>query len=273
MFKLFTSQKIFIASILSKILIFFLGKQKRIIIRNGIKYKVDLAEGIDLGIFLNIKNEKNIVNIQRLLDKKSKLNFIDIGSNVGSVSLPIIKLYKSSKIYAVEPTFYAFDKLIENIELNFDLKKRIKPLNYLISNKAKPSMVHSSWSLNKKKDKHKIHLGSLKKINKNKIISLDKLIKKINKKIHFIKIDVDGFEFEVLKSGFNYINKNKPIIHIEFAPYLHKEFGYSTEKLISLIKNKLKYEFYNENLVKIDDIKKYTLNISNRSENFFLIRK
>ena len=134
-------------------------------------------------------------------------------------------------------------------------------------------MVHSSWSLNKKKDKHKIHLGSLKKINKNKIISLDKLIKKINKKIHFIKIDVDGFEFEVLKSGFNYINKNKPIIHIEFAPYLHKEFGYSTEKLISLIKNKLKYEFYNENLVKIDDIKKYTLNISNRSENFFLIRK
>ena len=111
MFKLFTSQKIFIASILSKILIFFLGKQKRIIIRNGIKYKVDLAEGIDLGIFLNIKNEKNIVNIQRLLDKKSKLNFIDIGSNVGSVSLPIIKLYKSSKIYAVEPTFYAFELL------------------------------------------------------------------------------------------------------------------------------------------------------------------
>ena len=47
MIKLLTSHKIFIASILSKVLIFFLGDVKKIIKRNNIKYEVDLNEGID----------------------------------------------------------------------------------------------------------------------------------------------------------------------------------------------------------------------------------
>ena len=271
MIKLLTSHKIFIASILSKILILFLGNEKKIIKRNNINYEIDLNEGIDLGIYLNIKNERKLFNIINLLNISSKLNFIDIGSNIGSVSLPLSKLFKRSLIYAIEPTFYAYNKLIKNITLNPKLKKRIKPMNYLISKYTKPKMVHSSWGLNYKKNQHKIHLGTLKKINKNKIISLDRLIKRINKKIHFIKIDVDGFEFEVLQSGIFYINKYKPIIHIEFAPYLHKEFGYSSKKLINLIKKKLKYNFYNENLKKINDIDKYILSIKKRSENFFLI--
>jgi len=55
MFKFTTFQKIYIASTLSKILIFFLGRKKRIIARDKISYLVDLNEGIDLGIFLKIK--------------------------------------------------------------------------------------------------------------------------------------------------------------------------------------------------------------------------
>ena len=273
MFSLYTSQKIFIASILSKILIFFLGKGKKNISRNNINYQIDLNEGIDLGVFLNIKNEKRMFNLSRILDVRSNLNFIDIGSNIGSVTLPLCQLFKSSKIYAIEPTYYAYKKLLKNISLNLKLKKRIVPLNYLISKNLAPKMVHSSWSLDRKDNKHKIHLGSLKKINKKKIISLDNLIKKIKRKIHFIKIDVDGFELEVLKSGFKYIKKHKPIIHIEFAPYLHEEYGYSSKKLINFIKNKLNYEFYNENFVKILNIENYAFKINKRSENFFLIYK
>ena len=168
MFSLYTSQKIFIASILSKILIFFLGKGKKIISRNNINYQIDLNEGIDLGVFLNIKNEKRMFNLSRILDVRSNLNFIDIGSNIGSVTLPLCQLFKSSKIYAIEPTYYAYKKLLKNISLNLKLKKRIVPLNYLISKNLAPKMVHSSWSLDRKDNKHKIHLGSLKKINKKK---------------------------------------------------------------------------------------------------------
>ena len=274
MFNLLTSQKILIASILSKFFIFFLGNKKRKIQRDKIFYEVDLNEGIDLGIFLNIKNEKKIVNVKKLLKNHKNITLIDVGSNVGSVTLPLSKIFNKSYILAIEPTIYAYKKLKRNINLNSDLKKRIKPLNYFISNKnMKVNYAHSSWNFYKKDSKHKIHLGSLKKISKNKNISLDKLIKKINKKIHFIKIDVDGYELDVLKSALKCINRFKPIIHIEFAPYLHDEFGYSTDTLIKFIENKINYKFYNEDLKKIDNIKNYVKNIKNRSENFFLINK
>ncbi len=273
MFKLSTSQKIYFASILSKFLIFFFNKKKRTILRNGIFYEIDLNEGVDLGVFLNIKNEKKLFNLKKILNVKQKLNLLDIGSNIGSVALPLTQMYYKSNIYAIEPTFYAFKKLKRNIDLNPRLKKRIKALNFMINTDKATKKVHSSWNLNNHEMKHKIHLGSLKKINTKNITTLDFIIKKIKKKIDFIKIDVDGFELKVLQSGYLFIKKYKPIIHIEFAPYLHNEFGYTTDELIFYIQNNLEYNFYDEDFEKIDNIREYVKSIKRRSENFFLINK
>ena len=109
MYNFSTSQKIFIAKVLSRILIFLIGNKKKIIKRDGINYFVDLTEGIDLGIFLNIKNEKKIYNIGKILS--NNITIIDVGSNVGSVTLPLAKKFSDSKIISIEPTVYAFSKL------------------------------------------------------------------------------------------------------------------------------------------------------------------
>jgi len=256
---------------LSKFLIFFLGKKKRIITRNNISYLIDLNEGFDLGIFLNIKNEKKLFNVQKVLDNNKNMNLIDVGSNVGSVALPLAKLFDKSNIIAIEPTIYAFKKLKKNISLNSNLKKRIKIFNFFISNNYKKvKYVHSSWNFSDEKNKHKIHLGSLRK-NTHQIISLDSLVKKLNKKIHFIKIDVDGYELDVLNSGYKTIKKYNPIIYFEFAPYIHKDFGYTTKNLIKFIKKKINYSFFNEDFIEIKNMESYAQTIKNRSENFFLV--
>ena len=54
MLNLSTSKKIFLATILSKLLILLFQKKKFIVSRNGIKYKIYLDEGVDLGIFLGV---------------------------------------------------------------------------------------------------------------------------------------------------------------------------------------------------------------------------
>jgi len=201
------------------------------------------------------------------------MNLIDVGSNVGSVVLPLAKFFDKSNIIAIEPTIYAFKKLKKNISLNSNLKKRIKIFNFFISsNYKKVKYVHSSWNFSDEKNKHKIHLGSLRK-NTHQIISLDSLVKKINKKIHFIKIDVDGYELDVLNSGYRTIKKYNPIIYFEFAPYIYKDFGYTTKNLIKFIKRKINYSFFNEDFVEIKNIESYAKTIKNRSENFFLINK
>jgi len=207
------------------------------------------------------------------LKNNKDINLIDIGANIGSVTLPLAGLFNKSNIIAIEPSIYAFNKLKKNISLNFNLKKRIKIFNFFISNNYKKvKYVHSSWNFSDENNKHKIHLGSLRK-NTHRIISLDKLIKKMNKKIHFIKIDVDGYELDVLNSAYKIIKRYKPIIYIEFAPYLHEEFGYTTENLIKFINKKINYSFFNEDFIEIKNIKSYVKKINNRSENLFLISK
>ena len=273
MFSISTRSKIFIGSILSKILVFFIGDKKKIILRNDIKYEVDLNEAVDLGIFLGIKNEKNLYKIINFLNTSDKKILVDVGSNVGSVTLPLAKLFNSSTIISIEPTNFAFSKLKKNLNLNPNLKKRIKLFNVFISDKKKKiNFVHSSWDLKAKHKKHEIHLGTLKKTS-NKIQSLSQLLKKIQKKIDFIKIDVDGYEIDVLRSGKKIINKYKPIIYFEFAPYLYREFGYSPKVLIDFIKKELNYTFLNENFDEVKNIYQIGHKLNDRSINFFLIHK
>ena len=147
MIPLSTKFKIKCASLISDFLVIFLGDKNRIINRNNINYNINLREGIDLSIFLGIQNENSISNINKITNINDKKIIIDIGANIGSVSLPLAKIFRNSRIISIEPTIYAFSRLRKNVSLNPNLKKRIKLLNICISNKKMEiKEVHSSWN-------------------------------------------------------------------------------------------------------------------------------
>ena len=272
MIPLSTKFKIKCASLISDFLVIFLGDKNRIINRNNINYNINLREGIDLSIFLGIQNENSISNINKITNINDKKIIIDIGANIGSVSLPLAKIFRNSRIISIEPTIYAFSRLRKNVSLNPNLKKRIKLLNICISNKKMEiKEVHSSWNFLNNGKKHKVHLGTLKKTSL-KIKKLDQICSKF-KNVNLIKIDVDGHELDVLKSGKKTIMKHKPFIYFEFAPYLYREFGYSSEILIKFVKNDLNYIFYDEKLTKVSNISDFVKKLHNRSQNFFLLHK
>jgi len=268
-----TKNKILIGGIISKIICFFLSK-KQFVKRNGISWQLDLTEGIDLSIFLFGSSEKKIVNLRKIFNSDKKLIFLDIGANIGSVSLPLAKLFNNALIYSIEPTNYAFNKLYKNLSINKNLKKQILINQLFVSDKKYPKKVWSSWNFNKNKNKHHKHKGNLKSIKANSRVSLDDFIK-INeiKRVDFIKLDVDGYEMDVFKSGKKFFKKNKPVIFIELAPYLYPEFGYSCFDLIKFIK-KIGYNFFDENLKKVTDIEKTINSIDDgSSRNFFLAKE
>ena len=262
-----TNNKILIAKIIFKTLSLFGLKKKIIIKRNAIKWNIDISEGIDLSIFLFGSFQQALVkSIHRYIfdNNKSKntfFNIIDVGANIGDKSLSLSrdllnKNFLNFKIFTIEPTDYAFKKKINNINLNPILKKKIIPFKYFISNnKNKPKKVYSSWSLNNNRNAHQIHKGVLKSINKfTKNITLDDFIKKNKIKDQIIlKIDVDGFEMDVLKSAIKTLRDRKPIIFMEYAPYLFNEQGTSMKEFYSFIK-KYHYETYDLNYNKLNKI-------------------
>jgi len=75
-------------------------------------------------------------------------------------------------------------------------------------------------------------------------ISIDYYFKSktIDEKIGFIKIDVDGYEFKVLKGAYNTIMRDRPIIMIELSFYIDKVQGSSVKEFLELI-DAMDYKF------------------------------
>ena len=164
-----SSFKIEVAKIISKILLLAGFKKINLYSRSDIKWKLNLSEGIDLSIFLFGSFQVNVVEaltkvINILNKKQDKLGI------------------KNFKIFSIEPTSYAFQKQKINLNLNRELNKKISLYNCFISNKKKkPKSTYSSWELNSNQKKHKIHKGTLKKIDEStKCISLDQFINNNN---------------------------------------------------------------------------------------------
>lgn len=212
-----TKIKLFIAGLLYRIISILGITKNRIIKRNGINYKVDLSEGIDLSIFLFGSFQSHVWKLTEL--KKEPEVIFDIGANIGSISLPFAKNFSKSIVYAFEPTFYAFDKLNENLKLNPELKKRIIPIQVFLSDEVKEvsnQAVYSSWKVDGSKQDHPIHGGILQKATNNQI-TLDSFVKEEKlKTVDLIKIDVDGFELDILRGASETIDRFRPIIVFEF---------------------------------------------------------
>jgi len=262
-----TKYKILIAKFIFIYFYLFFRKTKFICNKNNINYNLNLKEAIDLYIFIFGKFENEIVDTAQKLSLFKKKTIIDIGANIGAQTLQFANKFKDSKIYSIEPTNYAFKKLIKNLELNPSLYRRIIPFQLYINNDFyKPKKVHSSWSLTSNETKHKEHKGIGKSTSNSKSISLDKFILKNGiTDVDFIKLDVDGPELKVLQSGKNFLLKKKPIIFMELAPYLYPEFGYSILDLINFLK-KMDYNFYDISPIKkIDHINNYINSIKHGS--------
>ena len=117
---------------------------------------------------------------------------------------------------------------------------------------------------------HKNIVGTYSQADEGHVKSaIDNLLKRNKKRVRLIKIDVDGYELEVLKSAEKTLEKNKPIIYFELAPYLYKEMGYTVDHLIRYIK-KIDYAFYDEDFKPVLDIKLDSSKLTDKSQNYFL---
>jgi FkbM family methyltransferase len=213
------------------------------------KYNIDLKEYIDNELYFNGYFEKDITDIINEMTKEGMVIF-DIGANTGVHVLRFASLVgPNGKVYAFEPTEFAYNRLIKNIELN-DFKN-IKTEKLALSENPSNNQnidFRSSWNLD--------FLN--KPITKNEIVeftTIDNYIKDNNlNKIDLIKIDIDGYEFLALKGGLILLEKFKPIIIIELSRNLNgsETFENYIQFLLDL---KYKFIFPSINNDKFEDFK------------------
>ena len=96
--------------------------------------------------------------------------------------------------------------------------------------------IYSSWPLVREDSLHATHLGRLQSTEGARSISLDTYLRQTGvPRVDFIKLDVDGFECEVLEGARHCLDIFRPTILMELAPYVLREHGASLAQLVAIL--------------------------------------
>lgn len=208
--------------------------------RRSINYELDLNEGIDLALFLFGSFEPDVVGYySRVLGNGSVA--IDVGANVGAHTLRMAELCgNSGMVIAVEPTAWAFKKLMKNIALNPLLRPHIRAMQAFLgssSDRSLPLEVCSSWPMNVSSNSKEARSEGRPYSTAGAIqTSLDELVYQNGMpKVDFLKVDVDGNEIDVLAGASETLRRFKPALVIELAPYVYPDGDKGVLKILQML--------------------------------------
>ena len=165
---------------------------------------------------------------------QTNLTMLDIGAHVGYWSLQMSPYFESIHAFECNPDILPFLALntynYENITVHphgVDLKLEQKNFVYLTEH------VHGmigSYVLDHTDDEFLSKEHGVK--NEHKRINVTVAPPKVQGPVHFIKIDVEGAEFNVLKACHKY-KQYDPLLHIEIHREEHRKY-YSEEYITVL---------------------------------------
>jgi FkbM family methyltransferase len=204
-----------------------------------LRWQLDLREGIDFSIFLLGSFEPNTVSAYRHLIAAGAVA-IDIGANIGAHTLPIAACVGSAgRVVAVEPTRYAFERLQAHVHLNPELMDRIVLVQAMLMGNREAALaeaIASSWPLEPPDHAHPLHGGVRKATTGAVVTTLDDLIADLGlKSVDLLKMDVDGYEVEVLRGARDTLGRFRPVILFEHSPYVIAENGYEPGEIVDIL--------------------------------------
>jgi FkbM family methyltransferase len=190
--------------------------------------KIILSPDHNLSLYSKLYPEydKFISTIVKNFPKNTSV--LDIGANVGDTVCRLIQSNRKLHYYCIEADDFFFNYL--NLNINNFKKKfpyKIDLIKLLVGQKLQGKLIgnHGTKSL----------LVDSKSSDINKVLKskkLDEIIIKYNiRNISLIKCDVDGYDYNVIFSGINYIKKYTPDIFFEY----HKLNKSSQVNYISII--------------------------------------
>lgn len=240
-----TKQKIALAGIAYRGVSLLRGLAGRsdhaVVDRGGIRWDLDLREGIDFSIYLFGSFEPRTVAFYSPRIRAGDVVF-DIGANVGAHTLPFARCVgQSGRVHAFEPTEFGFGKLRKNLELNPGLSARVVCEQLFLVAKEGDSAAKdlcASWPLVADSTLHPEHGGRSVSTGGAGAETLDGYVdRKSIARVDWVKIDVDGYEFSVLRGAESTLRKFRPKLILEFAPYLATEIGEGFEPLVELLRS------------------------------------
>jgi FkbM family methyltransferase len=211
----------------------FLVREKTIIAKiDGMVFHLDLGEVIDTSLLMGTFEP----DVTRIIETfcQPGWTILDVGANIGAHTLRFGKLAGASgKVYAFEPTEYAYRKLLRNIAI--DHLDSTEAFQVAVSNRSQSRQAvnyRSSW----RTDGRNVSGAGIVDF-----VRLDDWCAENGiEKVDCVKVDVDGDEWPVLKGAEQILRQYRPLIIIEIGAW---HFRRADENPLSLLKE-LGYRFW-----------------------------
>jgi len=184
---------------------------------------------VDKEIYLHGAYEPSILRLLRTYIRDDSI-CLDVGSNIGQHAIFMAHIAKNGAVYAFEPVKSLFEQITKS-------KKRNKIENLIIENVA----------LSDKNEVVSIHINNLNlgmsTIIPRKDFSAHENIRarifsdywKNRSRIDVIKIDVEGYEYQVLRGMEKELRKYSPVILLEFSPIFYKKINIQDKVILEFL--------------------------------------
>ena len=217
---------------------------------------------------MNAYEKEELNMMDKLISLSNAKCILDIGTNIGWMSIHFLKKFTDSRVISFEPIPVTYDKLLKNFAINNlsaadvyntalgDYTGTVE-FSFYPEGSGGASLADNSGR------------DSVVKVA-GKITKLDTFCAEKQIIPDFIKCDVEGAELFVYRGGLEIISKSKPVIFSEMLRKWSASFNYHPNDIISLLAEK-GYECFcidNENIRQIAEVTDSTI-----ETNFIFLHK
>ncbi|MFL5763459.1 MAG: FkbM family methyltransferase [Bacteroidia bacterium] len=214
------------------------GETIRVCKRRNINYFLDIRDYQSWLIYYDCDYDSSFDILKHV---KSGLTIIDVGGNIGQTAMTMAqKTGAAGKVISFEPHPSTVEKFRKNLSLNPQISNVIVE-NFGLGDQENTAEMFVECTTNSGGNRI---AGSSEKSNGTpvKITTLDRYLDMHGiEKVDLVKIDVEGYEMNVLNGMTKILQRQRPLLYLEIDDNNLKKQGHSAQEMIDLL-HRLNYE-------------------------------
>jgi FkbM family methyltransferase len=200
---------------------------------------VDTTYPVEIGMLID-KYEPDTLRVIDALVEEGHV-CLDIGANVGAVTMAMARrVGAGGTVYAFEPGPVPYARLVRNIALNPSIRERVVTLQLGVS--SDPGTL--CWNPDEQGNPANATLLAATG-TPTTVVSVDAFVAETRvRRVDFVKIDVEGMEYEVLRGGRATWLAYQPVFYLETERRFEAIRGFPALERIEALFAEIGYRLY-----------------------------
>jgi len=206
----------------------YVSPSERVVTRNGIQMKVDISDYMGHYFFFGFDDPSNRALFSQVQDFS---HVVDVGANIGWTALRMAGLAQKGWVMAFEPDPVNHQRCEGNVSLNGPANLRL--FRVALGNESGTVTMEVRTPTNFGGNRIIPDGGDGREVEVRKLD--DMVVEFPDSQVDLVKIDVEGYELQVLRGATQLIRRSKPRLFVELDDQNLRDQGSSAAELVKFL--------------------------------------